>query len=118
MPEDRKKQGLVQLATVSADNICMVNMDIVSRSGVMNRKLEQQVQPRVRGQAQDRDAVHLYRDVQYLSGGNQQKVVVAKWLLEDSKIIILDEPTRGIDVGAKSEIYHLITQLAQQWASR
>ncbi len=53
-------------------------------------------------------------EAQYLSGGNQQKVVIAKWLLEDSDIIILDEPTRGIDVGAKSEIYHLIVDLVEQ----
>ena len=53
-------------------------------------------------------------EAQYLSGGNQQKVVIAKWLLEDSEIIILDEPTRGIDVGAKSEIYHLIVHLVEQ----
>ena len=56
-------------------------------------------------------------EVQYLSGGNQQKVVIAKWLLQDSEIIILDEPTRGIDVGAKSEIYRLINQLVKSGKS-
>ena len=53
------------------------------------------------------------KQVMFLSGGNQQKVVVAKWLMSDSEVIILDEPTRGIDVGAKHEIYELINQLAE-----
>jgi len=52
--------------------------------------------------------------VKTLSGGNQQKVVLAKWLLNDPEIIILDEPTRGIDIGAKAEIYKIIAQLAEQ----
>jgi ABC-type sugar transport system ATPase subunit len=56
-------------------------------------------------------------EAQYLSGGNQQKIVVAKWLLEDSEIIILDEPTRGIDVGAKNEIHNLIVRLVEQGKS-
>ena len=51
--------------------------------------------------------------VENLSGGNQQKVVLAKWLIRDVKVLILDEPTRGIDIGAKQEIYHLITELAK-----
>ena len=53
-------------------------------------------------------------EVQYLSGGNQQKVVVAKWLFQESEILFLDEPTRGIDVGAKAEIYRLINQMVQE----
>ncbi|HRV24600.1 MAG TPA: ATP-binding cassette domain-containing protein, partial [Sphaerochaeta sp.] len=52
--------------------------------------------------------------VKNLSGGNQQKVVIAKWLIKNSSVLIFDEPTRGIDVGAKSEIYHLMNELAQE----
>ena len=53
-------------------------------------------------------------EVQFLSGGNQQKVVIAKWLFRGSEILFLDEPTRGIDVGAKAEIYRLINQLVKE----
>jgi ABC-type sugar transport system ATPase subunit len=111
VPEDRKKQGLVQIATV-LNNICMVNMGVVSRRGVMNRRLERQYSHEYVDKLKIMTP-SIDTETQYLSGGNQQKVVIAKWLLEDSQIIVLDEPTRGIDVGAKSEIYHLITRLVQ-----
>ena len=109
VPEDRKNQGLVQIATVSR-NVCMVNMDAVSKGAVVSTAKEHEM-------AQiyiDKLGVmtpSLDTEVQYLSGGNQQKVVIAKWLLQNADIIILDEPTRGIDVGAKSEIYLLINEL-------
>jgi ABC-type sugar transport system ATPase subunit len=57
---------------------------------------------------------HIEQEVQYLSGGNQQKVILAKWINADSKLIIMDEPTRGIDVGAKAEFYSLMRLLARQ----
>ena len=56
----------------------------------------------------------LYQTVRKLSGGNQQKIVIAKWMLRDTEVFLLDEPTRGIDIGAKFEIYTLIHELAQQ----
>lgn len=56
----------------------------------------------------------LYQNVRKLSGGNQQKIVIAKWMLRDTEVFLLDEPTRGIDIGAKFEIYTLIHELAQQ----
>ena len=115
VPEDRKKQGLVQLATVSR-NICMVNLNLVSHNGVMDRKLERRYSHEYVSKLKI-STPSVDTEVQYLSGGNQQKVVIAKWLLEDSKIIVLDEPTRGIDVGAKSEIYQLITRLVQEGKS-
>jgi ribose transport system ATP-binding protein len=63
-----------------------------------------------------RGATDLRQAVKTLSGGNQQKVVLARWLLEDPAVFILDEPTRGIDVGAKAEIYRLINELARRGA--
>ena len=103
VPEDRKSQGLVQIATVSR-NICMVNMDAVSHGFVMDAARERQVSQEY-VEKMDISTPNVETEAQYLSGGNQQKVVIAKWLLEDSEIVILDEPTRGIDVGAKSEIH-------------
>lgn len=112
VPEDRKSQGLVQISPVSR-NICMVNMDAAARGFIMNSAKERKIS---RDYVKKLDIVtpDAETEAQYLSGGNQQKVVIAKWLLEDSDIIILDEPTRGIDVGAKSEIYHLIVDLVEQ----
>ena len=59
----------------------------------------------------------MFRPVKYLSGGNQQKVVLSKWLFTDGDVFIFDEPTRGVDIGAKEDIYRLIVQLAQQGKS-
>ncbi len=111
IPEDRKLQGLVQISTVQ-ENVCMVNMSAVIRLGVFQSGLEK---------AYGKEYVEklniatpsLDTEVQYLSGGNQQKVVIAKWLLQNSEVIFLDEPTRGIDVGAKAEIYMLINGLVR-----
>jgi ABC-type sugar transport system ATPase subunit len=115
VPEDRKSQGLVQIATVSR-NICMVNMDAVSHGFVMDASRERQVSQEY-VEKMDISTPNVETEAQYLSGGNQQKVVIAKWLLEDSEIVILDEPTRGIDVGAKSEIHRLIVDLAEKGKS-
>jgi len=115
VPEDRKSQGLVQIATVSR-NICMVNMDAVSHGFVMAAARERQVSQEY-VEKMDISTPNVETEAQYLSGGNQQKVVIAKWLLEDSEIVILDEPTRGIDVGAKSEIHRLIVDLAEKGKS-
>ncbi|MEG0935756.1 MAG: sugar ABC transporter ATP-binding protein [Clostridia bacterium] len=115
VPEDRKKQGLVQMATV-LDNICMVSMDKVSKGNIMNRALERKYTEEYI-EKMSISTPSIDTEVQYLSGGNQQKVVIAKWLLQDSEIIILDEPTRGIDVGAKREIYLLVDALVKQGKS-
>ena len=115
VPEDRKQQGLVQILTVKR-NICLVNLDAVSSGSVVSdakereRALEYIGKLSIATPSPD-------TEVQYLSGGNQQKVVIAKWLLQDADIIILDEPTRGIDVGAKSEIYLLINDLVKSGKS-
>lgn len=111
--EDRKQTGL-NLITSVKDNIATVSLPtLLSRKGIVDRKKEQQAAERyIEGlhiKAPSTDVV-----VGNLSGGNQQKVVLAKWLLGEPKIIIFDEPTRGIDVGAKRDIYLLINELAKQ----
>ena len=112
LPEDRKHHGLV-LGMDVGDNITLANLKSTLKLGLINRKNESVV-----GQ----EYVHklsiktpsLRQKVKYLSGGNQQKVVIAKWLLADGKVMIFDEPTRGIDVGAKVEIYKIMTELVKK----
>ena len=116
-PEDRKKDGLCTKLSVRA-NIELPNLDIASSKhiGVVDRrKVSRMVAQSVKNFSikMANDEV----DAGSLSGGNQQKVVVAKWLARDSRVVIFDEPTRGIDVAAKVEIYHLMNKLKQQGIS-
>ena len=94
-------------------NICMVNLKKVIRAGIVRKRLVNRYGTEY---AKKLRVVmpSLETQVQFLSGGNQQKVVVAKWLMQDSEILILDEPTRGIDVGAKAEIYRLMTEKVKE----
>ncbi len=109
VPEDRKKQGLIQIFSVK-ENVCMVSIKkILSRGIISSKKQNQYANEYVKKLNVALPGIQT--EVQYLSGGNQQKVVIAKWLMQDSEIFILDEPTRGIDVGAKSEIYKLMNRL-------
>jgi ABC-type sugar transport system ATPase subunit len=95
------------------DNISMAGINLVIDHGLINKKKEKKLAldyiEKLRIVTPDEK-----RDVNDLSGGNQQKVVLAKWLAIDSDIMIFDEPTRGIDVGAKAEIYRLLCHLAKQ----
>ncbi len=112
VPEDRQTQGLF-LGMAVRRNITISALDKVSRFGFLNFSeadgLAQEYVQRLDIRTPD-----LQRLVRNLSGGNQQKVVIAKWLTLNPKILILDEPTRGIDVGAKAEIHVLMNQLAKQ----
>ncbi|HHW48693.1 MAG TPA: sugar ABC transporter ATP-binding protein [Clostridiaceae bacterium] len=113
VPESRKTQGLVQILSVR-NNICMASMEkVLSPSGLVSKRKEKEYSNEYVKKL-DISTPSIETEVQYLSGGNQQKVVVAKWLLKGSDIIFLDEPTRGIDVGAKREIYLLINDLIRQ----
>jgi rhamnose transport system ATP-binding protein len=111
VPEDRGTQGLVRPMTVR-ENVSMAVLDRIARNTVIDRSEERrraidaigQFGIRTRGPEQI---------VRQLSGGNQQKVVLAKWLAANPRVLIMDEPTRGIDVGAKSEIHALMGRLAQ-----
>ena len=115
VPEDRKRQGLVQSES-GLRNTSLTILDRLSRFSWIDRARErgiaQQYFDRLRVRAPSVDTV-----VAGLSGGNQQKIVLARWLAAQSKILILDEPTRGVDVGAKAEIHALIGELAEQGAA-
>jgi len=110
VPEDRKLQGLVLKLDVQ-DNVTLVKMNELARFGVVNRAGDQAWARRFVKELDIRTPT-LKKLTAELSGGNQQKVVISKWLMMDPKVLILDEPTRGIDVATKSEIYRLISDLA------
>lgn len=112
IPEDRKLQGLVQIMSVKR-NTTLVNMKRVLHAGVISRSLEEKLSKEYANKLHV-VTPSMETEVQYLSGGNQQKVVIAKWLFQNSEILFLDEPTRGIDVGAKAEIYRLINRMAKE----
>ncbi|MFE8966113.1 sugar ABC transporter ATP-binding protein [Streptomyces albogriseolus] len=115
VPEDRKGQGLVLDASVE-ENLGLVTLRSSSRAGLVDLKGQHEAAARIAGQLGVRMA-GLGQHVRTLSGGNQQKVVIGKWLLANTKVLILDEPTRGIDVGAKVEIYQLINELTAAGAA-
>lgn len=111
LPEDRKYEGLVLKLSVK-QNISMASLDNIEKHGLLQLKVEKM---------RAMDFINKLRIatpsieqlVQYLSGGNQQKVVLAKWLASQSRLLIFDEPTRGIDVGAKVEVYNLMNNLVE-----
>jgi ribose transport system ATP-binding protein len=111
VPEDRGNQGLVLMLTVQ-NNIVLPTLDEHARAGWVNRQALRITAQEYVDRLNIRTPT-LQQKAMYLSGGNQQKVVVAKWLASNPKVLILDEPTRGIDVGAKAEVHALMGQLAQ-----
>lgn len=112
LPEDRKRQGLLLDKSV-AINTTLASIRKYCRFGIIDREREEKT---IRSYCERLEVKtsSLDKEVQYLSGGNQQKVIVGKWLDTDSEIMIFDEPTRGIDVGTKHEIYSIINQLADE----
>ena len=111
VPEERKTQGLILGLTV-VDNIALPSLPRLSRHGLFNWRAARGEARRRVDELQIRTAA-LETNVDSLSGGNQQKVVIAKWLAGQPKVLILDEPTKGIDVGAKVEVYRVINALAE-----
>jgi ribose transport system ATP-binding protein len=110
--EDRKQQGLLLQRSV-AENITLTCLDEVSRLGVLDLGAEVERAGRLVDRLRIR-ATSLEQETVNLSGGNQQKVVLARWLAARCRVLLFDEPTRGIDVGAKVEIYDLIGELVEQ----
>lgn len=112
LTEDRKLQGLVLGASVR-DNFALANLTRLSRAGFVQLRREREECARYTDLLRIR-IPHQEQPVRNLSGGNQQKVVLAKWLARNCEVLIFDEPTRGVDVGAKYEIYVLMNQLAAE----
>jgi ABC-type sugar transport system ATPase subunit len=111
VPEERRSQGLFTILTIRG-NVPVMNMKKISRNGFINDALERNAtleyvdKLKIATNSIEKEAAKL-------SGGNQQKVVLAKWLATNPKVLILDEPTRGIDVGAKAEVHQLMNDLAR-----
>ncbi|WP_424930305.1 multiple monosaccharide ABC transporter ATP-binding protein [Amaricoccus tamworthensis] len=109
--EDRKELGLILDETIER-NITLANLPGVSNSGILSLQEETRVAEKYRDAMRIRTP-SVFQRVMNLSGGNQQKVVLSKWLFTEPDVLILDEPTRGIDVGAKFEIYNIINDLSR-----
>jgi ribose transport system ATP-binding protein len=112
LTEDRKQQGLVLQMSVS-ENITLTSLEAFSRHGVLDLDAEREQADELVAKLHIR-AASLDQEVVNLSGGNQQKVVLARWLAAGCRVLLFDEPTRGIDVGAKAEIYELIGELVER----
>ncbi len=115
VPEDRKAQGIIVEMPIR-DNIAMAGMDKFNTAGFVNDAAITEKSNFYREQLGVR-TTDVFKNVGELSGGNQQKVAIAKWLVNDPKVFLLDEPTRGVDVGAKSEIYAVVEKLAESGAA-
>ncbi len=111
IPEDRRNSGLL-LDFVIRENVTLPSLDRYASVGLIKYDAERKVAEEMRGKLNIK-APTVEARAGNLSGGNQQKVVLAKWLSLNPRLLIFDEPTRGIDVGAKAEIYHLMRQLAE-----
>jgi rhamnose transport system ATP-binding protein len=112
VPEDRRQHGVVLELPIAA-NTSLANLKIVSRHGLIDRDEEGRLALRYLQQLSIK-APSVYTETGALSGGNQQKVALARWLATNPKILILDEPTQGVDVGSKSEIHGLMMDLAER----
>ncbi len=110
IPEDRHEQGTILDMSIT-DNITLPKVDDLARFGILNRKAERSLAEEFASKIEIKSA-GLSMDTSTLSGGNQQKVVLAKWLSTDPEVFILDEPTKGIDVGTKARVHKIISDMA------
>lgn len=112
VPEDRKKEGIIKERAVKM-NMALPSMGRFTRYGLLKRNQLDKTALDVMTDLRLRP-LNIEKPIGTLSGGNQQKVIIGRWVAADNKVFLFDEPTRGIDIGAKSEIYNLIEKLAQQ----
>jgi rhamnose transport system ATP-binding protein len=112
LPEDRRQHGVI-LEMQVAMNISLAALGSVSRRGLVNRREERDLAQKYVDLLRIKTS-SVFRTTGTLSGGNQQKVALARWLAIHPRVMILDEPTQGVDIGSKSEIHQLIVQLAEQ----
>jgi ribose transport system ATP-binding protein/rhamnose transport system ATP-binding protein len=110
LPEDRKEGGLFPDFTIAA-NVISANLAAYTHSGLLSNALMRQVSQKFVDNLRIATP-SVDREVRYLSGGNQQKVLLAKWLVREPQVLIVDEPTRGVDVGSKADIYRILRDLA------
>jgi ABC-type sugar transport system ATPase subunit len=113
LPEDRHQQGLVLPFPIRANETLPILRQLTRKLGLVDRTKETQIARDFAGRMRV-VATGVEQLTNTLSGGNQQKVLLAKWLIPSPKLLILDEPTRGVDVGAKAEIHRIISHLATQ----
>ena len=113
--EDRKQAGLILIDDIK-HNITLSNLKKISKNFVVNESHEKSISETYRGKLNIKSS-NIHQKTGNLSGGNQQKVVLSKWIFTEPDVLILDEPTRGIDVGAKYEIYAIIQQMANEGKS-
>jgi rhamnose transport system ATP-binding protein len=109
VPEDRRQQGLVMDMSIN-ENVALASLSQLSRFGLISGSSERKLAAAWAGKLRLKFG-RLRNPVATLSGGNQQKVVLAKWLARDPKLLIVDEPTRGIDVGTKAEVHRILDGL-------
>lgn len=115
IPEDRKEQGLI-LGHSIRENVSINHLDVITKAGIISKSRERESVSECVNRLDVR-TTSIEQLVSNLSGGNQQKVVLAKWIATECSVLIFDEPTRGIDVGAKSEIYELMHELISEGVS-
>lgn len=113
IPEDRKQQGLLLPLSIRANTVLASLPDVANRAGWIDERSEVNVVA-VQEKVLDIVATSMEQPVEELSGGNQQKVVMARWLLADCQVLLFDEPTRGIDIAARQMIYAVLNELAQK----
>ncbi|WP_214469702.1 sugar ABC transporter ATP-binding protein [Mesorhizobium sp. dw_380] len=112
VPEERKREGIVPLRSITS-NMALASMSVFAPHGIIDHRGLKQIAAEKMKRVNLRPFL-LDRPIRLFSGGNQQKAIIGRWLAAGTRILLFDEPTRGIDVGAKAEIYHLIEELAAE----